>query len=93
LDVSLTTGAAFDWVSVAGRTALATSGRSPGRSLAWLVGAGLERAVAGRFALAAYGELAVQAQRQVFAVNGEDAIDLGRVRLTLGLELRLRLSP
>jgi hypothetical protein len=94
VDVRVHTGVALDSLSVSGRTALATAGRSPAAlSLAWLVGAGLERALWQRLCLVGFAELAVQERRQYFAVNGEDALDLGRVRLTLGVELRLRLSP
>jgi hypothetical protein len=93
VDVSLHTGLALDSIVVEGRTARATTGRSPAFSLAWLVGAGVERALGMHLALAAFAELAVQARRQYFAVNGEEALDLGRVRLTVGIELRLRLSP
>jgi hypothetical protein len=94
LDVHVHTGVALDSISVTGRTALHTKGRSPAAlSLTWLVSAGLERALSERMSLVGFAELAMQERRQYFAVNGEDALDLGRVRLTLGIELRLRLSP
>lgn len=93
VDVSVHTGVALDSLSVSGRTELATTGHSAAVSLAWLAGVGVERALASRLALAAFMELAVQARRQYFAVNGEDALDLGRVRLIAGIELRVRLSP
>jgi hypothetical protein len=93
VDVSVHTGVALDSLSVSGRTELGTTGSTPAFSLAWLAGLGVERALASRLTLVAFTELAVQARRQYFAVNGEDALDLGRVRLVAGIELRLRLSP
>lgn len=74
-----------------GRSERGHVGEQSARSVAWLVGLGLDRELTRWLSARAFVDLTVQAQRQLFEVNGATVLDLGRVQLGLGLELALHL--
>ena len=85
-------GAAWTFIAAHGRSPLGNSGGQSVRTLSWLIGVDLERAVSERLALGATLDLQLHALRQTFTVNDGTVADLGRAQLVFGVGVSAHLQ-
>ena len=85
-----TTAGVLSLLSARGRTPAGRIGDSRQEVLGWALGIHAERNLWGPLGVVLFVEAAPQRERVDFRVNQESVLDRGQVRVTWGIDLRLR---
>lgn len=88
--LALHTGPSWSWLSVKGTTPRGLTQQQSASTLGWLVGFAAEHSLWRSLSAGVSLELQASAQRLDFGVNDASVLDRGWLRLTLGIDLRLR---